>query len=57
MRICGLSREMKKLPSCWTAIFWNASFFGRSLFAGIEPPPGATKQRQHNDEQNNDLPG
>src|SRR5215216_5354893 len=25
MRACGLSRELKKLASCWTAIFWNAS--------------------------------
>ena len=33
------------------------SFFGRILFAGIKPPPRATKQRQHYDEQNNDLPG
>ncbi len=34
-----------------------SSFFGRILFAGIKPPPRATKQRQHDDEQNNDLPG
>jgi len=33
------------------------SFFGRILFVGIKPPPRATKQRQHDDEQNNDLPG
>ena len=33
------------------------SFLGRILFVGIKPPPSATKQRQHNDEQNNDLPG
>ena len=25
MRACGLSRELKKLMSCWTAIFWIAS--------------------------------
>jgi len=35
----------------------RCSFFGRILFAGIKPPPRATKQRQHDDEQNNDLPG
>jgi hypothetical protein len=35
----------------------RCSFFGRILFVGIKPPPSATKQRQHNDEQNNDLPG
>ena len=33
------------------------SFFSRILFVGIKPPPRATKQRQHDDEQNNDLPG
>jgi hypothetical protein len=33
------------------------SFFGRILFVGIKPPPRATKQRQHNDEQNHNLPG
>jgi hypothetical protein len=25
IRACGLSRELKKLASCWTPIFWNAS--------------------------------
>ena len=34
-----------------------SSLFGRILFVGIEPPPGATKQRQHDNENNNDLPG
>ena len=33
------------------------SFLGCILFIGIKPPPCATKQRQHYDEQNNDLPG
>jgi hypothetical protein len=33
------------------------SFFGRILFAGRKPPPRATKQREHDDEQNHDLPG
>jgi hypothetical protein len=33
------------------------SFSGRILFAGIQPPPSATKQRQHDDEQNHNLPG
>ena len=33
------------------------SFPGRILFVGIKPPPRATKQRQHNDEQNHNLPG
>jgi len=33
------------------------SFLGRILFVGIKPPPRATKQRQHNDEQNHNLPG
>jgi len=32
------------------------SFFGRILFIGIEVPPRATKQRQHNDEENHNLP-
>jgi hypothetical protein len=35
----------------------RCSFPGRILFVGIKPPPRATKQRQHNDKQNNDLPG
>ena len=35
----------------------RCSFFGRILFVGIKPPPRATKQRQHNDEQNHNLPG
>jgi hypothetical protein len=34
-----------------------SSFFGRILFVGIKPPPRATKQGHHNNEQNNDLPG
>jgi len=25
IRACGLSRALKKLASCWTPIFWNAS--------------------------------
>ena len=33
------------------------SFPGCILFIGIKPPPRAPKQRQHNDQQNNDLPG
>jgi len=33
------------------------SFPAGILFVGIKPPPRATKQRQHNDEQNNDLSG
>jgi hypothetical protein len=33
------------------------SFPGRILFVGIKPPPRATKQRQHDDEQNHNLPG
>jgi hypothetical protein len=33
------------------------SFFGRILFVGIKPPPRATNQRHHDNEQNNDLPG
>jgi hypothetical protein len=33
------------------------SFFGRILFVGIKPPPCATKQRHHDDEQNHNLPG
>jgi hypothetical protein len=33
------------------------SFFSRILFVGIKPPPRATKQRQHDDEQNHNLPG
>jgi hypothetical protein len=33
------------------------SFPGRILFAGIKPPPSATKQCQHDDQQNNDLAG
>ena len=35
----------------------RCSFFGRILFVGIKPPPRATKQRQHNDKQNHNLPG
>ena len=35
----------------------RCSFLGRILFVGIKPPPRATKQRQHNDEQNHNLPG
>jgi hypothetical protein len=35
----------------------RCSFPGRILFVGIKPPPRAAKQRQHNDQQNNDLPG
>ena len=35
----------------------RCSFCGRILFVGIKPPPRATKQRQHNNEQNNNLPG
>jgi hypothetical protein len=34
-----------------------SSFFGRILFVGIKVPPHATKQRQHNDEQDHNLPG
>jgi hypothetical protein len=33
------------------------SFLGRILFVGIKPPPRATKQRQHDDDQNHNLPG
>jgi hypothetical protein len=33
------------------------SFPGCILFIGIKPPPRATKQRQHDDQQNNDLAG
>jgi hypothetical protein len=33
------------------------SFFGRILFAGRKPPPRATKQREHDDEQNHSLRG
>jgi hypothetical protein len=33
------------------------SFPGRILFIGVKPPPRATKQRQHNDQQDHDLPG
>jgi len=33
------------------------SFPGCILFVGIKPPPRATKQRQNNDQQNNNLPG
>ena len=35
----------------------RCSFFGRILFVGIKPPPRATKQRQHNNKQNHNLPG
>jgi hypothetical protein len=31
-------------------------FLSRILFIGIKPPPRAAKQRQHNDEQNHNLP-
>ena len=33
------------------------SFFSCILFVGIKPPPRASKQRQHDDEQNHNLPG
>jgi hypothetical protein len=35
----------------------RCSFLGRILFVGIKPPPRATKQHQHDDEQNHNLPG
>jgi hypothetical protein len=63
MRACGLSRELKKLTVVLDSNFLNrlvgkvCSFLGRILFVGIKPPPRATKQRQHDDQQNNDLPG
>jgi hypothetical protein len=34
-----------------------SSFLGRILFSGVKPPPRATKQRQHDDEQNHNLSG
>jgi hypothetical protein len=32
-------------------------FFNCTVFVGRKPPPRATKQRQHDDKQNNDLSG
>jgi hypothetical protein len=35
----------------------RCSFPGCILLIRIKPPPSATKQRQYDDQQNNDLPG